>query len=152
MSKKALERVKQELEVLSHELPAATHIQMGQIKVKDTNYIGLMVRGLPVNPQCFSNHKTVSLLVLIPPQYPTLPPLGIYVDRPYKMKSNHFVKKGYHGAPTLEDKGWRWFCSSFGGFTNESRNNAWKPSNDIVSGHNLATVLVGARVMLELGA
>ena len=152
MSNKALHRVQLELEKLSNELPSVTQIQLGQINIKNVNYIGLIARGLPVNPALFSNNKTVSLLILIPPQYPTLPPLGVYVDRPYKMKSTHFVQRGYHGAPSLEKRGWRWFCSSFGGFSDKQRGNAWKPSNDITSGHNLATVLVGARVMLELGA
>ncbi len=152
MSNRTLDRVKRELQLLSNDLPAATQLQLGQLTVNNTKYIGLIARGLPVNPACFGNHKSVSMLVLIPPQYPTLPPLGVYVDRPYQIKSGHFVERGYHGAPSLEQSGWRWFCSSFGGFSDRSRGNAWRPSDDIVSGHNLATVLVGARVMLELGA
>lgn len=121
-------------------------VQSGIVKHAGVEYLGIIVGGVRVNAQRFSGAKTVRALILIPDRYPNLPPLGIYVDRPYSVDgTRHFVKRSYHGAPSLNSLGWYWWCHAIGGFDGK-RQAGWRPTGDPTKGHNLATIMAAARV------
>lgn len=150
MNQMLIARINEELPQLEREA-GIRDIQKGIVKAGGVNYLGIIVGGLRVNAQRFNGAKTVRALILVPERYPNLPPLGVYVDRPYEVDgTRHFVRRGYHGAPTLEANGWYWWCHALGGFDG-GHVGRWRPSGDPTMGHNLATVLVAARVQLGRG-
>lgn len=149
MDNRLLARARQEMEVLAREIGAGRmedRLSLGSVRVDNREYLGIRVSGLPVPAENFGSVKSVNMLILLPENYPRVPPLGVYLDRPYKAKSSHFVHRGYHGAPSLNERGWYWFCHAFGNFDN--RGSAWKPAPSPESGHNLATVVCGARISM----
>lgn len=155
MNQRSIVRVRREIEIVAREIgghgASGDRIKMGKVSVGGKEYIGVLVRGLGVNPRHFHGVKSVNALLLVPNNYPTAPPLGCYVDRPYKVDSSHFVQGGYHGAPSLQDQGWRWFCHGVGGFDSGSRRSLWRPGARPEDGHNLASVLAAARVAMNSG-
>jgi hypothetical protein len=107
----------------------------------------VQVKDLPV-PYAKFGVQRLKMLVLVPQDYPRIPPLGVYLDQPYDAESRHFTRAGYHGAPTLTSRGWYWFCTAFGDF--DAPGVAWRATPDPEDGHNLATVITGARVSLGI--
>ncbi len=147
-----IKRIRAEMEIMAAEVGGnsvnSDRIQAGKLSVGGKEYIGVIVRNLSVRPESFARQvKSVNALILVPGEYPRIPPLGIYVDQPYKAASSHFVHKGYYGAPSLHEKGWYWFCHGFGNFNSETA--SWHPTASPTEGHNLATVLAGARVAMN---
>lgn len=150
MNARLVQRVQEEIDGLALEMGLLNanrnRITSGVVRVDGLAYIGVIVRDIAVRAENFAGVKSVNMLALLPENYPRVPPLGVYLDRPYKATSSHFVHKGYHGAPTLNNKGWFWFCHALGDFNRSE--SAWRPGSVASEGHNLATVFCAARVSL----
>lgn len=153
MNERIVSRVRQEIEILAREIggtgPDESRIKMGKVSLDGREYVGVIIEALAVNPAMFHGAKAVRALVLLPPEYPDVPPLGIYVNRDHVVASSHFVRKGYHGAPSLQNQGWRWFCHGVGTFDTTQRRTLWRPAANPHEGHNLATAVAAARVAMN---
>lgn len=152
MDSRTIQRVKQEVDLLAREIggSGSDRIQMGLLTISSREYLGVIVKRVAVSPQRFPGNKSLKLLVLLPQGYPMTPPVGVYVDLPYKVSGeSHLTGKGYHGAPTLTDKGWYWYCHAMGGFEARRSTQLWQPAAKPDQGHNLATVVAAARVALH---
>ncbi|NTW98390.1 MAG: hypothetical protein HGB35_00325 [Geobacteraceae bacterium] len=147
MNESTVNRVKRELAILGREIGGQVHnrMKMGLVPAGGRQYLGVIIENLAVNPRRFGGAKAVRAMLLLPAEYPRLPPLGVYVNRQHEVASSHFVGKGYHGAPTLVDEGWYWFCHGVGGFDAVE----WKPAALPEDGHNLATVVAAARCRMN---
>lgn len=132
MKDSLIQRVRAEIDIVLQDIGGAStrgsRVQAGRVTVGNIDYLGVIVRDLGVNPVNFGGVMRLNVLVLLPPDYPNIPPLGIYVDRPYNAKAGNFVRKGYHGAPSLNEKGWYWFCSAIGEFEQRQMRAVWKPA------------------------
>ncbi len=60
--------------------------------------------------------RTVPLMLVLPDQYPFLPPVGFYIPEEIKAGAHSGFSSGYHGAYSdrmlMEDIKFRWYCSS----------------------------------------
>jgi len=152
METRTIERVKQEVDLLAKEIGGGVNerVQMGTLTIAGKEYLGVIVKRISVSPDRFPGHKSVKILMLLPQGYPMTPPVGVYVDLPYKVSGeSHLTGKGYHGAPTLTEKGWYWYCHAMGGFDSNRSNQLWKPAAKPDQGHNLATIIAAARIALH---
>lgn len=151
MDKRTIDRVKQEVDLLAREIGGGgDRVQTGLLRIAGKEYLGVIVKRLAVSPQRFPGNKSVKLPALLPLGYPMTPPVGVYVDLPYKVSGeSHLTGKGYHGAPTLTDKGWYWYCHAMGGFDSSRSQQLWRPAAQPDQGHNLATIIATARVALH---
>lgn len=152
MNAQLIRRIQFECDLLADEIGDRGHsgrISAGKVSVGSTDYVGVIIRDLAVNPEKFGHIRSVNMLVLLPINYPAVPPMGIYLNQPYNATSSHFVIKGYHGAPSIEKEGWYWFCHSFGGFSREQISATWRPTSDPKKGHNIATIVSAARIVMN---
>lgn len=88
-------------------------------------------------------YKSVPLLIVLPDQYPFLPPVGFYIPEEIRAGQHSGFSKGYHGAFTdtclMEKIKFRWYCSSIVADT-------WEPAHfkyveDWKKGDNLWNVI-----------
>lgn len=88
-------------------------------------------------------YKTVPLLIVLPDQYPFLPPVGFYIPEEIRAGKHSGFPQGYHGAFTdtylTEKIKFRWYCSSIVAET-------WEPAHfkyveDWKKGDNLWNVI-----------
>lgn len=123
-------------------------IIVGSKTVGSIHYTAVLIKGMPLSSRKFTVSNT-DILFLLPPQYPSLPPIGCYLNYPWTtvgQGDHHFTRQSYYGAPFLSEEGWYWYCVGLGGGFNRDRwLNSWRPSNDPQQGHNLATLFVTAR-------
>ncbi|MGA9377276.1 MAG: hypothetical protein WBV73_00620 [Phormidium sp.] len=126
----------------------AKNIIVGSKIIDGIQYTAVLVKGMPLSSQKFKVSNT-DVLFLLPPEYPSLPPIGCYLNYPWDTVGegdHHFTRQSYYGAPFLSDEGWYWYCVGLGGgFNRDKWLNAWRPSNLPEYGHNLATLFVTAR-------
>lgn len=148
-----IHRIEEEIAILAREIGGrgtdGERIKVGRVRVGQREYTGVIIENLSVNPGSFGGVKSVRALLLLPPDYPRQPPIGVYVNRKHNVATPHFVHRGYHGAPTLKDKGWYWFCHGVGGLDAGTRRRLWRPAPEPADGHNLATVVAAARVAMN---
>ena len=155
LSQVLVHRVKEEVQLMRVDLGGAA-VEIGEVVVADKHYVGVIVSGLRVDAQRFSGAKEVNALLLLSADYPQVPPLGVYLNRPHTMQpvgalagGRHFTGKGYHGAVSLQARGWYWYCHALGGWEARSAQQHWRPSARPAEGHNLATVITATRVSLH---
>ncbi len=146
-------RVRAELQLVSREL-GGIQTKLGVVHDGGHAYLGIVLVGVGVNAELFAARDPVSkvnALILLPAGYPVMPPLGVYVNYNFQYSgAAHNVGRGYHGAPTLTDKGWFWFC--FGYALGEAAAlSPWRPGSRPDNGHNLGTIIASARAQLSLG-
>ncbi|MGF1482369.1 MAG: hypothetical protein ACFB4I_23315 [Cyanophyceae cyanobacterium] len=126
----------------------ARNIAVGSKTVDQVEYTAVLIRGMPLSLQKFAVSRS-DVLFLLPPVYPRLPPIGCYLNYPWKSAGqgdHHFTQQGYYGAPFLSEEGWYWYCVGLGGGFNRDRwLNSWRPSTNPKQGHDLATLFVTAR-------
>lgn len=71
-------------------------------------------------------YKTIPLLIVLPDQYPFLPPVGFYMPEEIRAGAHGGFSRGYHGAYTdtclMEKIKFRWYCASIVA-------DAWQPAN-----------------------
>jgi hypothetical protein len=88
----------------------------------------------------------VPAMVLLPKDYPVMPPLGFYIHktgldtvRSLGIDVRHlFPDKTYYDAPNLAQYGWAWFCLKF---------NPWRPGH-----HTLIGIVMMVAAMMAEGA
>ena len=153
MDQQLIERVREEIKLLAKEIGGVgadgDRIKIGKVSIAGLDYLGVLIENLSVNPERFAKVKSVRALLLLPREYPRLPPLGLYVNRDLKVTTRHFVKKGVHGAPDLVRQGLYWFCHGIGGFDDDQRQALWRPASNPQDGDNLCTVVAAARVQMN---
>ncbi len=155
MKQQLIERVKSEIAVLAHEIgglgPSSDRVKIGGVVIGTQRYLGVIIENLGVNPRCFFGTKSVRALLLLPPVYPRVPPLGIYVNRRHRVTSTHFIGRSTYGVPDLVNQGWYWFCHGVGSLDQPHLQALWRPAANPADGHNLATVVAAARVAMNAG-
>jgi hypothetical protein len=139
------DRLLEELQILER---VARTIIVGSKTIEAVQYNALLIKGMGLTSQKFKASNT-DLLMLLPPDYPRLPPIGCYLNYPWKTVGegdHHFTRQSYYGAPFLSDEGWYWYCVGLGGgFNYEHWLNAWRPATPADRGHNLSTLFITAR-------
>jgi hypothetical protein len=138
-------RVLQEVQLLEK---TAKNIIVGSKTVDQTKYTLVLIKAMPLSSKKFTVSNT-DILFLLPPDYPRLPPIGCYLNYPWKSSGeddHHFTRQSHYGAPFLSDQGWYWYCVGLGGgFSAEHWLNAWRPQKEAATGHNLTTLFITAR-------
>ncbi len=138
-------RIMAELKVLEK---VANNIIVGSKTISGIQYTAILIKGMPLSSQKFAVSNS-DLLFLLPPDYPSLPPIGCYLNYPWNtvgQGDHHFTRQSYYGAPFLSTEGWYWYCVGLGGGFNQDRwLNSWRPNNYPEHGHNLATLFITAR-------
>lgn len=86
--------------------------------------------------------SSTNLLLEIPPDYPNVPPNGIYVDQALRLPSHYFQYKGTHNP--LGDKGWAWYC-----FHADGHLGGWRASVRIMEGDNLLKYVKLTRTLMD---
>lgn len=87
------------------------------------------------------NRQSTELLVLIPPGYPVTPPDNFYTDHDLRLANGQVPGNANANNQQL---GRSWLQFSFHVGTGD-----WKPSADLLGGHNLQTFLQGAAKRLQ---
>lgn len=138
-------RLIQELKLLER---VAKNIVLGEKTIAGTKYTAILVKGMPLSSDKFRVTNT-DVLFLLPPNYPSIPPIGCYLNYPWDTVGegdHHYTRMSYYGAPFLSEEGWYWYCVGLGGgFNRDKWLNAWRPTKNPEQGHNLATLFVTAR-------
>ncbi len=139
------DRILEELQLLEK---TAQNIIVGSKTIEGIVYTAVLIKTMSLTSKKFKVSNT-DLLLLLPPDYPRLPPIGCYLNYPWKSVGegdHHFTRQSYYGAPFLSDEGWYWYCVGLGGgFNQEHWNNAWRPAHPADRGHHLATLFITAR-------
>lgn len=143
-AKQLSDRLKTELKILEKVTPQIT---IGLKTFGQIQYTAVLIKGVSLSSEKFKVRKT-DLLFLLPPQYPRLPPIGCYLNYPWKTVGegdHHFTQQSHYGAPFLSNEGWYWYCIGLGGGFNQNKwLNAWRPAKNPHQGHNLATLFITA--------
>ena len=82
-------------------------------------------------PAGFTQPST-HVLLLVPPDYPQVPPDGLFVDKGLNLP-RHYVQQQASNNP-FGNKEWAWLCAHF-------PRGSWRPAADLRRGDNLATLL-----------
>ena len=78
------------------------------------------------------NKPSTPVLMLIPADYPQVPPDGLFVDKGLNIPGHYHQEHG--GRNPFGDRDWAWLCAHLAG-------RGWRPSADVVAGDNLVTLL-----------
>ena len=141
---KISDRLKLEIKILEK---VARNITIGTKTINEVKYTAILIKGMSLSSKKFKVTKT-DILFLLPPEYPRLPPIGCYLNYPWKtvgQGDHHFTQQSHYGAPFLKEEGWYWYCVGLGGgFNREKWLNAWRPAKNPEKGHNLGTLFMTA--------
>ncbi len=90
------------------------------------------------------DRQTTGLLLVLPGDYPHVPPDGFYIDRFLRTRSgqrvDHYFEERERYNP-YADKGWGWFCIHL-------HRGAWRPTSDVLHGDNLLKLAALIRAIL----
>lgn len=143
------DRLKAELKILEKVAP---NITVGEKTIEEKKYTAILIKGMSLCSKKFKVTKT-DILFLLPSEYPRLPPIGCYLNYPWKTAGegdHHFTQQSHYGAPFLSEEGWYWYCVGLGGgFNREKWVNAWRPTKNPAQGHNLATLFITASCVIN---
>lgn len=135
-------RIIEELKLLEK---TAKNIAVGSKTIEGVKYTALLIKGMPLSSKKFKASNS-DVLFLLPPDYPSLPPIGCYLNYPWDTVDHHFTQQSHYGAPFLSKEGWYWYCLGLGGgFDRHKWNDRWRPTSNPAEGHNLSTLFVTAR-------
>jgi len=144
-------RLQDELKLLEK---VAQNITVGTKTIGQVKYTAVLIKRMPLSSQKFKVTNS-DVLFLLPPEYPRIPPIGCYLNYPWKtvgQGDHHFTHQSHYGAPFLSEEGWYWYCVGLGGgFNREKWLNAWRPGKEPEKGHNLATLFITARHAINSG-
>jgi Prokaryotic E2 family E len=90
----------------------------------------VLVHDYPL-PEGF-NKPSTPVLMLIPVDYPQVPPDGLFIDRGLNIPGHYF--QGHGGRNPFGDKDWAWLCAHLA-------RRGWQPSADVTNGDNLLTLM-----------
>ncbi|MGH2352755.1 MAG: E2/UBC family protein [Chloroflexota bacterium] len=99
----------------------------------DYDHVGrnwVLVHEYPL-PHRFNKPSTPALL-LIPADYPQVPPDGLFIDKGLNIPGHYFQQQDRRNP--FGDKDWAWLCAHLA-------QRSWRPSADVVGGDNLVTLL-----------
>jgi len=141
-------RIAEEVEILKRECASGPDIvRVGVAEIQGKSYVGVRIARVRLNHHKFKQ-SFGTFLFLLPPEYPKLPSLGVYLDRPYPdvaQRDRHLTLRAHYGTPSMEGQGWYWYCYGLGGFDKASWRRCWRPGSRADNGHNLATLFAAAR-------
>jgi hypothetical protein len=138
-------RLETELSLLRQAAGARSEVIAGSKTIGEAKYTAVLVKNVRVPREKFGVTCT-DLLFLLPPWYPSLPPVGCYLNYRWRTADEHFLLQGVHGAQSLVDQGWYWYCVALGGgFDGGSVSRVWQPGTRADNGHNLVTLFAAAR-------
>jgi len=110
----------------------------GGIFYDEQNFDWIMIPRYPL-PERW-RERWCKLLIVPPQDYPSIPPIGFYLNRKFHLKGGgsdvHATGRAYHGAPDLLRAGWYWYC-----VTIQNGPGGWQPSADYRQPDNLFTFL-----------
>jgi hypothetical protein len=142
-------RLEEETELLKSATGTRSNVRVGAKTIGNRVYTAIRVTNVRLSGLKFGVTRT-DLLFLLPPEYPTLPPIGCYLNYRWPTADHHFTLQAYYGAPVLGEDGWYWYCVGLGGGFNMTEwTQGWRPGNRADNGHNLATLFVAARHALN---
>ena len=87
------------------------------------------------------NCEVTRLLIIVPPGYPMTPPDNFYVEPRLKLASGSGVANYSEPVSQLEQ--------TWGQFSYHVDSSDWKATEDILSGHNLLTFMLGVEKRLS---
>lgn len=91
-----------------------------EIEFDDDNYDWMVISGYRMPPEW--GVRETSLMIILPTEYPELPPVGFYLPDDLVSPNGHFYSNAYHNASDAPiEKGWNWYCAYI-----DSGN--WRPS------------------------
>jgi hypothetical protein len=138
------DRLAAEIALLREAAGRRSEIVRGTKTIGGCRYTAVLVKKVRVDEHKFDVTFT-DLLFLLPPQYPALPPIGCYLNYKWQTSDRHFILGNAHGAPSLVNEGWYWYCVGLGGgFEAGGLTRCWRPGARPDHGHNLATLFVAA--------
>jgi len=138
------QRLAAELALLREAVGRRGEVVPGTKTIGDRRYTAVLVKRVRVAEKKFGATFT-DMLFLLPPQYPALPPIGCYLNYKWPTSDRHFILLNAHGAPSLINEGWYWYCVGLGGGFETNGTRCWRPGAQPDNGHNLATLFVAAR-------
>lgn len=144
-------RLESELALLRDSLGTQCRVEAGRLEEDDRAWTGVLVHNVRLNEAKFGVTHS-KLLFLLPADYPATPPLGCYLFYRHPSRDHHFTLRSHYGAPSLEDRGWYWYCVGLGGgFDAASQRRLWKPGRRAEEGHSLLTLLASATWAMNQG-
>jgi hypothetical protein len=144
-------RIEDETALLRKHVGNRMRIHHGPKTVGGVRYHAIIIEEVGLDRHKFGVART-KVLILLPPAYPEVPPIGFYVDFPWSTDDHHFTQVSYYGAPDLRQKpdGYYWYCGGLGGgFSPDAWQRAWRPGRTADRGHNLVTLFVSAQTALN---
>jgi hypothetical protein len=154
ITKGHLSRLDREIELLRQHIGRSNDVRTGKKTVGETVYHALIVKNVPVPIHKFKVART-DMLLLLPSDYPELPPIGFYVNYPWDTIDHHLTLRPYYGAPDLRSEqggrggGWYWYCGGLpGGTSSVEWAQHWRPGRTPEEGHSLVTLFVMAQTAL----
>jgi len=127
--------------------------RQGRLTWDETDGTWVAIKQVPISPMLTQGGRgLIDVLVLIPQEYPHIPPHGIYCDMLLKPIGHFFIGwKDFH-YPELQhelaNRGWMFFCFRI----NEAQEAGWRPTNEVGRGDNLLTVVhLGLALLEEVG-
>jgi hypothetical protein len=139
--KGAKDRIEQEVDLLRKDAGQRSQVVIGNKTIGDKRFRAVLIKNVSVPAKRFGVTRT-DLLFLLPPEYPKIPPIGFYLNYKWSTTDRHFILRAAHGAPSLENEGWYWYC---GALMNSSGSRTWKPGTKADNGHNLITLFAAAK-------
>ena len=133
-----------EVELLRQAAGTRSEVVVGTKTISAVRFGAVLIKNVSLSKEKFGARAT-DLLFLMPPQYPSLPPIGCYLNYKWPTADGHFTLQAHHGAPFLGDEGWYWYCVSLGGFAPSGARRCWRPGSEAGNGHNLVPLFIAAR-------
>jgi hypothetical protein len=142
------QRLDAEVALLRRALTSRSEVAVGSKTIGGQKYTGVLIKNVRGDERKF-NVTCSDMLFLLPPQYPALPPIGCYLNYKWSTSDRHFILGRAHGAPSLVEKGWYWYCVGLGGGFDANAAHSWRPGTQPDNGHNLATLFVAAEYAIN---
>lgn len=133
--------VQQDVHILRQALGSRSPVAMKPVERGGQRYLAVQIDNIRLNAQKF-DRTSGKVLFLLPRTYPAMPPIGVYVNYPYKMQpgmdDHHFLRATAYGAPDLQQAGWFWYCLQ------PVKAATWRPQASPADGHNLLSLFGAA--------
>jgi len=84
-------RIDDEVNLLRKHLGGRSPIQVGSKTVAGEKYTGVLVKNVSITGRNFGVSAT-DMLFLLPPRYPVLPPIGVYLNYKWETVDHHFTQ------------------------------------------------------------
>lgn len=122
----------------------------GQLTWDERDGTWVAIKQVPVSPTLTRDgRRLIDVLVLIPKEYPHIPPHGIYCDLSLECIGGFFVECENFHYPELQrelrDRGWAFLCFRI----SEVQGVGWQPSDTVNRGDNLLTVVHLGLALIE---